>query len=72
MGAGRGGVSAGRGESEWRKGMDGYDEGWDLRGGQAAGERERGGDGARAGRLALRSLMGASTELDIYLLYYLY
>ena len=62
----------GGGESEWRKGMDGYDEGLDWRGAQPAGERERGGDGARAGRLALMSLRGASTELDIYLQYYLY
>ena len=41
-------------------------------GGQAAGARDRGGDGARAGGLALMCLRGASTELDIYLKYYLY
>ena len=41
-------------------------------GGQAAGMRDRGGDGARTGRLALMCLRGASTELDIYLQYYLY
>ena len=35
-------------------------------------ERERGVDGARAGGLALTSLIGASTELDMYLQYYLY
>ena len=35
-------------------------------------ERERGVDGARAGGLALTSLRGASTELDMYLQYYLY
>ena len=39
---------------------------------KAAGARDRGGDGARAGGLALMCLRGASTELDIYLKYYLY
>ena len=40
--------------------MDGNEECLDRRGGQAAGDRERGGDGARAGRLALMSLRGES------------
>ena len=62
----------GGGESEWRKGMDWNEERLDRRGGQAAGGRDRGGDGARAGRLALMILRGASTELDIYLQYFLY